>query len=351
MSKGNSGGPVFDANTGLLAGHTSSTQDAVAESDVAAIEAWASEYAHSSRNFALAAKVNRPLKTQEPDNELYRVHPKFLRTLSGQPKNSPLIRCATIVCPGDIGPNQKLQLPGKHQAVFSRHHFNSKDVYLRNITARIDRSAIFMTPLGSLLRDYGACILTLKLAGKTEVFQEPDASSTLILTIHSTDWTLQDLHWCNSSSSSVWSATANLTAQHSNIPKSCLCAPRGLIEWTKMRLVQPSHNPPTTIGLHLSIHRPSFPFPVNKDWPPDRPAVTTDTALQWPEETFEFATTAGDTSGIAQTGDLSDRATEANDEVGVWTWEAPLTNVWTNPRQPSPGLRDPLMDDLDALLA
>ena len=341
----------------MLVGHTSSTQDAVAESDAAAIESWANEYAQTSKNFALAVNINRLLESQEPNNELYRVHPKFLRTLSGQPTNSPLIRCATIVCPGDIGPNKKLQLPGRHQAVFSRHHFNSKDVYMRNITARIDRSAIFMTPLGTLLRDYGACILTLKLAGKTEAFREPNASSTVILTIHSTDWTLQDLHWCKSPSSSVrpglglWSATAILTAQHANIPKACLCAPRGLVEWTKIRLVQPSHNPPTTIGIHLSIHRPSFPFPVNKDWPPDMPAVTTDAALQWPEETFEFATTAGNTSGTPQTGGLSDPATESNDGVGIWTWEAPLMNVWTNPRQPSYGLRDPLMDDLDELLA
>ena len=295
--------------------------------------------------------------TQEPDNELYRVHPKFLRTLSGQPKNSSLVKCATIVCPGDIGPNKKPQLPGRHQAVFSRHHFNSKDVYMRNITARIDRSAIFLTPLESLLRDYGACILTLKLACKTDVFGEPHASSYLTLTIHSTDWTLQDIHWYKSPGFSVrpgldsWSATVNLTAQHVNIPKACLCAPHGLVEWTKIRLVQEIHNPPITIGVHLSIHRPSFPFPVNKDWPPDKPAVTNDPALQWPEETFEFATTAGNSCGTPQTGDCSEPTIETNNGVDVWTWEAPLTNVWTNPRQPSQGLRDPLMDDIDELLA
>ena len=341
----------------MLVGHTSSTQGAVAESDAAAIESWANEYSQSSKNFALAAEINRLLKTQEPNNKLYRVHPKFLRTLSGQPTNSPLIRCVTIVCPGDIGPNRKLQLPGRHQAVFSRHHFNSKDVYMRNITARVDRSAMFMTPLDTLLRDYGAGILTLKLAGGTEVLREPHASSILLLTIHSTDWKLQDLHWYKSASSSVrpgidsWSATVNLTTQYENIPKSCRCAPRGLVEWTKVRLVQPVHNSPINIGIHLSIHRPSFAFPVNKDWPPDRPAVTTDSDMHWPAEDFDFATTAGDTSSISQTGDLSDPATESNNGVGVWTWEAPFTNVWTNPRQPSQGLRDPLMDDIDELLA
>lgn len=278
-----------------------------------------------------------------------------MRTLSGQPTDSPLVRCVTIVCPGDIGPNRKLQLPGRHQAVFSRHHFNSKDVYMRNITARVDRSAIFMTRLDTLLRDYGACILTLKLVGGTEVFRAPHADSTLILTIHSTAWKLQNVHWYKSASSSIrpgldsWSATVNLTARRENIPKSCLCAPRGLIEWTKVRLVQPVHNPPIKIGIHLSIHRPSFPFPVNKDWPPDRPAVTTDHALRWPPEKFEFATTAGNTSATAQT--VSDPASETNNGVDVWTWEAPLTNVWTNPRQPSHGLRDPLMDDMDELLA
>lgn len=115
--------------------------------------------------------------------------------------------------------------------------------------------------------------------------------------------------------------------------------------------MQPAHNPLNTIGIYLSIRRPSFPFPVNKDWPPDKPVVTTDTTLQWPEETFEFATTAADTSRIPQTGGPLDLATESNVGVGVWTREAPLTNVWTNPRQPSQGLRDPLMDDIDELLA
>ena len=40
-----------------------------------------------------------------------------------------------------------------------------------------------------------------------------------------------------------------------------------------------------------------------------------------------------------------------NYRESFWTWEAPINRVWTNPRQPSQGLRDPFMDSTDELLA
>ena len=270
------------------------------------------------------------------------------------------MKCATCICLGDLGPNGVMQTPERYQAVFSRHHFDSKDVYLKNVTARVDRSAIFMTSLNILLGNCDACILTVKFAGKTGVFQKPDISSTLIITSSFANWSIQQLNFHKDTSLSapsgiaIWSVTLDLRARGNEIPDALLNASRGLIDWTKVRLEQPFRNPSLTVGLNLSIRRPSFAFGVSKTWPPERPDVTNDPAdvdLQWPEETFEFATTAGKSSGTPQTGGRSKPATEGNDRPALWTWEAPLDRVWTNPKQPSQGLRDQLMDDIDDLLA
>ena len=283
-----------------------------------------------------------------------------MRTLTGKPRDNPLIRCTTNVCPGDIGPNQELQPGGRYKAVFSRHHFHSKDVYLRNATGRVDRSAVFMTSLNVLLSDYDACIITIKLAGKTAAFRKPDAGSSVIITIGATDWVIQNPEFYRGSSAvttpwnNVWSTSVNLATHKHDIPIGCLNAPRGLMSWTAIRLDQPTHNPPSTVGISLSIQRPSFPFPFDRTWPPERPDVTDhpeEAELRWPDETFEFATTAGDTSGASQTDEAPETFEEGNREQGLWTWEAPINRVWTNPRQPSHCLRDPLMDDVDALLA
>lgn len=283
-----------------------------------------------------------------------------MRTLTGKPSDNPLIRCATNVCPGDIGPNKELQTGGRYKAVFSRHQFDSKDVYLRNATGRVDRSAIFMTPLNALLGDYDACILTMKFAGKTAAFRKPDAGSSVIITIGATDWVIQNPDFYRGSSAAtppgmnVWSTSVNLATHKHDIPIGCLNAPHGLAAWISIRLDQPTRNPPSTAGISLSIQRPSFPFPVNKIWPPERRDVThspEETELRWPEERFEFATTAGETSGASQTDDAPETFEEGNCRQGLWTWEAPINRVWTNPRQPSQRLRDPLMDDVDGLLA
>ncbi len=253
-----------------------------------------------------------------------------------------------------------MQTPGRYYAVFGRHKSDSKDVYLRNITARVDRSAIFMTPLGTLLSHYNNCLLTIKLAGRTGVFGRPDASSTLTINNRTTDWSLHHLDFHEDTGlgiplgTDVWLVTLDLAARRHEIPPMLLHAPRGLIHWAKVRLEQPFRNPPLLVGLQVDLKRPSFPFPVSKTWPPERPDVTDapeGAELRWPAETFQFATTAGETSGTRQTGGPPGSAMEGKDESGTWTWEAPIDRVWTNPRQPSHGLRDPFMDDIDELLA
>ena len=339
-----------------MVGHTSSTQNAVAESEVNDIEAWAEEYARESNNYALAKDINCVLEKQEPESRFYRVHPKFLRTLSGKPKDSPLIRCATNVCPGDVGPNGARQAPGKYQAVFSRHHFDAKDVFLRNVTARVDRSAIFMTPLIVLMNDFDDVTLMVRLVGKAGAFQRPDANSTLSITSNATDWNIRDLDFRKDTGPSipsnldVWSARLDLAAIRDDIPTDFLNAPRGLIAWTDVRLEQPVQNPPLLVGLNLAVRRKGFSFPVIRSWPPDRPDVTdnpADGALEWPEETFVFATTAGETTGVLQTGGFEVSKAESGDEAERWVWKVPLERVWTDPRQPSQGLRDRLMDAVD----
>lgn len=280
--------------------------------------------------------------------------------LTGKSRDSPLIKCATIICPGDFGPNKELQTAGRYQAVFSRHHSDSKDVYLRNVTARVDRSAIFMKPLNVLLSDHDTCVLTIIFAGKTEAFGKPDAGSSVIITVGAADWLIQNPDFHNRSTATIppgfhaWSTTLDLAARKDDLPIDCLDAPRGIMNWTAIRLDQPTYNPPSIVGISLSIQGPSFPFLVNKTWPPKRPEVTDnpeDAELKWPEETFEFATTAGDTSGAPQTDGNPKNFEEKKNRQGLWTWEAPINRVWTNPRQPSQGLRDPLIDDVDEFLA
>lgn len=270
-----------------------------------------------------------------------------------------MIKCATNVCPGDLGPNRAMQTAERYQAVFSRHLFDSKDVYLRNVTARVDRSAIFMTALGTLLNHNYACLLTLSFAGRADAFRMPDTGGNIIVTIGAANWDIQHPDFQPNTRSSIpshlkmWSATIDLATHRHEIPAGCLDAPRGLIEMSKVRLTQPTHNSPSIVGVHLSVQRPTFPFPVNKTWPPEISDVTNnpqDAELMWPEETFEFATTAGDTLGASQTDGVPESPDEGNHGQFLWTWEAPINKVWTNPRQPS-DLRDPLMDDIDELLA
>ena len=246
-----------------------------------------------------------------------------------------------------------------HQAVFSRHAFASKDVYLKNVTARTDRSAIIMSPLDVLLSNNHVCVLAVFFVGQKGTFGKPDASSTLVVGSNAQRGKFQRLEFYKETGlntppgTDVWSAIIDLAARRQHIPSPFLKAPHGVLEWTKVRLEQPSRNPPIMLGLRFSCQRSSFPFAVSESWPPGRPDVTQSTAnagLRWPRETFDFATTAGRTCGVPQTGSRSNPAVESRDEEGLWIWEAPIDRVWTNPRQPSYGLRDPMMDDIDELL-
>ena len=325
-----------------MIGHTSSTQDAVAEGEIKDLESWAEDYARESNNYGLAKDINHILEKQQPENMFYRIHPKFLRTLSGKPRDIPFIRCATNICPGDIGPSRVIQASGNYRAVFSRHPFNTKDVFLRNVTARVDRNAIFTTPLTILINDFDNVKLTVKFAGKSGVFQKPDVNSTLCITSNAIDWNIKGLRFYDdtkpdsSSSTALWSATLGLATIRDTIPPTFLNASRGLVAWTNVRLEQPVHNAPLMVGLNLAISRQCFSFPVNRSWPHDRLDVTNnpaDGALEWPEETFEFATTAGQTTGALQKGGSEISAGEITNEPGRWVWKVPLDRVWTDPRQ------------------
>ena len=278
------------------------------------------------------------------------------------PRESPLIKCAMNVCPSDIGPNRVMQTPGRYQAVFSRHSSDSKDVYLKNVTARVDRGALFMTSLTALISDYDTCALTVRFAGEAGVFRKPDFSSTLVITAGAEDWKLEHLDFFRDTSQrtpaglELWSVTIDFKSHQHKIPYTFLDASRGLADWTKVRLEQPLPNSPLMAGLCFNLRRPSFPFLASKTRPTRNADLSNsepvDFGLRWPEESFEFATTAGQSSGIRQRGDLLKEAIKPseNKEEGLWVWETAIDRVWTNPRQPSHGLRDPVVDDIDRLL-
>ena len=108
----------------------------------------------NSPNYKKAAEtINAYLARKYPQYPTYRVHPKFYRTLSGEPGGGALFLNTTFVCPGDVGPNGVLQPPDTHQAVFNRHRWDSRDVVYRNLTGRIDRIYIFTRPLSVLVAE------------------------------------------------------------------------------------------------------------------------------------------------------------------------------------------------------
>lgn len=154
LSTGNSGGPVFDGLTGEVVGHTVSTQSAVSESSVTDIETWETEYLINSHNYKDAFETINPyLARKHSRDPTYRVHPKFHRTLSGNPGGGALFLNTTFVCPGDIGPNGIPQRPDTYQACFNRHHWDSLDVVFRNLTGRIDRIYLFTRPLALIVAE------------------------------------------------------------------------------------------------------------------------------------------------------------------------------------------------------
>lgn len=154
LQSGNSGGPVFDCVTGKVIGHTVSTQCAVSEACPADIEAWSEDFLKNSQNYRKATDIINPHLAQEyPDDQGFRVSPKFHRTLSGEPNGGALFTNVTFVCPGDIAANGKMQPLDTHQAVFNRHRWNSTDVVFRNLTGRIDRIYLFTRPLSLIANE------------------------------------------------------------------------------------------------------------------------------------------------------------------------------------------------------
>ena len=354
---------MIDGNTGFIVGHTSSTQDEVSGSTSVDRESWENEFLMDSQNYkTCTGKINPYLVTLRPNDDTFRVHPKYLRTLSGAPFKDDLIKNLTHSCPGDIGANGLLQAKDRYQAVFNRHHFDSSDVYLRNITARVDRSAMFMTPLSKMVKHFEGSTLDIKIAGQNGEFKKPDTASSIFITIGSGEWEIplrqvaKEVGPRAPDGTNVWSTTVDLSsaADRGEIPTPCLEAPLGLISWTHICLEQPQNNPPEMVGLNFIVRRPSFPFPVNSAWPPDRPDIThnaKDANLNWPAEEFHFATSVGSTSGQSQRGGTVGKATMTQCDEGMWHWETDIDRVWANPRQPGFGLLDPLLSDVDPELA
>ena len=219
----------------------------------------------------------------------------------------------THSCPGDIGPNGLLQAKDRYQAVFSRHHFDSSGVYLRNIAARVGRSAMFMTPLSKIVKHFEGSTLDIKIAGQNGEFKKLDTASSIFITIGSGEWEIslrqvaKDVGPRTPDGTNVWSTTVDLSseANRSQIPTPCLEAPLGLISWTYICLERPQNNPLEMIGLNFIVRMPSFPFLVNSAWPPDPPDIihnAKDANLNWPAEEFHFATSVGSTSGQSKRG-------------------------------------------------
>lgn len=340
---GNSGGPVFDASTGEVVGHTVSTQSAVAEATIGDIEKWETEFLSSSKNFADALEIINPHLTQKKHSDpSYRVHPKFCRTLSGKPNGGALFLNTTFVCPDDIAPNRTLQPPNTYCAVFNRHKWNSPDVVHRNLTGRIDRVYLFTRPLASTVREIAGSVLVIRLAGPSDAFKEPRPDSKFIIRGGESqfEFSFEGLAHESTTSSSlvVHSFTVDLSTEAKNgrIPLVGHNASSTLANWTHVRLEQPADNQPNSTGLELTFHRAAFTFPVDKRWPSNRPDITDDVAdrnLEWPAEEFRFATTVGANPGHIQRDEVqASTPTVSGGRAFVWT--APIDRIWTNPDQP-----------------
>ena len=71
------------------------------------------------------------------------------------------------------------------------------------------------------------------------------------------------------------------------------------------------------------------------------------------KKVFKLEISAGEICKARQTGttDTCPKPTVlGNKGPGLWTLEVPIDRAWTNARQPSQCLRDPLMDEIDELL-
>lgn len=320
-----------------------------------------------SSNYRDCAFINTELQTREPTDEYYRIYPKWLRVFK---PDSPTVSIITHVCPGDWGPNKPLGAPATHptekthSVVLNRHRFNTRDVYFRNVSGRVDRNSIFMTPINKLIADFADCKLKIKISG-TPGFRRPSPISAIRLTINGAKWSFPlgtaakdpaTTNACN-----VFSKTISLKeiVQKQPLPATTATSPPGLLAWTQIQFEQPFNNPLQAIGLCFTVRRAGFRFPANASWPPKLPAVTGDKSLQWPEEEFHFATTVGDSDSKSRTDLGLGSSTFSQNFNNWWTWTADLDRVWTNPKQPSHGmgakqsqtLLNEFMSDIDPKLA
>ena len=358
---------MIDATTGKVVGHTTSTQSAVSEASMEDIQSWEDEYLSHSKNFKVAAEtINAQLAQMKPGDPTFRVHPKFLRTLSGGPSGGALFLNTTFICPGDIGPNRILQPPDIYNAVFNRHKWDSTDVIFRNLTGRIDRNFIFTSPFASLINNFPGSKILLKLVGKKGVFREPSFCSVVHILAGDAVWEIPlkscAIERCHTSAAlaiRTYSIDIPFEATEGHTLSFYDTSVR-LTDWIDFSIEQPVENPPDLVGIELIIRRDPFPFPVNQSWPPNRPDITAnpkDHGLKWPAEEFRFATAVGINTGATQR-DVPQPAAPTMNKVGErFLWKAPIDRVWTNPSQPSSGFRaapeaallDPLFSDVASL--
>ena len=332
---GNSGGPVFDADTGEVVGHTVSTQDAVSEATINAIEEWERKYLGKSQNYKRITVVIQPhLKEKKPNDSSYRVHPKFFRTLSGDPSGGALFKNTTFICPGDLGPNLMEQRPDEYNAVFNRHWWDSPDVLFRNLTGRIDRIDLSTKSLGLIAEKHPDSTLCLTMFGRRDKFSKP---SLVTIIAKRKAWKVPIMR-CHqkttyTSSTVIYSFCINLGNQ-SHIGTTPPNKDFSLADWTQIELEQSGKHFPERVNIGCIIRKSAFPFSVDTRWPPDRPDVTAnaqDVSLEWPAETFRFLTTVG-LSNIPTQKEVSWPPQPTTRAVGgKFIWAAPIDRVWTGP--------------------
>ena len=326
---------MLDGLTGKLVGHTVSTQDEVAGANDIEKTQWETEFLRASLNYTQCQKINVYLTTKLPTDTSYRISPKYLRTLSG----ASMVKNATHICPGDWGPNKPpataappppVQAHGKCDAVFSRHRFESPDVYFRNVSGRADRTNIFMTLINDLAHKFKACSLIVKLFFPAGSTAPNSLMNTFEVAIGAMDIRIPGTDFVQDATSTlarpIWTATINLKPVR--FPPNLSPLP-GLLSLSHVRLAQRVKNPPDYAGIEFIVTRDKITLPVNLAWPkrPVAPWVT------WPQEDFHFATTVGDAISKPRNGGAPQPAQFKRSGM-VFIWTAGFDRVWTNPKQP-----------------
>ncbi|KAI9675314.1 MAG: hypothetical protein M1817_001217 [Caeruleum heppii] len=354
--EGNSGCPVFSGETGRVVGHTTSTMTRPYEMDRTDENAWEAEFMADTPNYkALKNRINPKLRSMKPTDPDYLLAAKYTRCILGS-----ITDHYTICMAGEKGLNRQIvPMAPPQYAAFNRAHWTSQEVIHMNLSGRVDRSALFLKPVHDVLTNDAVLANPLKkstlrirfifdsvFAG---AFASPSADGRVVLTTTAAniEWPIPttsravDAHYSRDGNSFEWTLSLNLE----DAPAPFKTAPGGLSAWTSIRLEQKYLKQPTRVGLLATYHRRSFAFPPNALWPPNGVGVSaTDAGLQWPEETFQYATTG-------QPFDFPVESTDAGalPRNGVYHRTARLGNVWTHPRQPAGKLLAGFMaGDLDA---